>query len=121
MSNDKKLLVVDDEVESSENIADFFNRLGYEVSLANGGKEAISILEKNFFSVVLLDIKMPDLDGEEVLKFIKQKHPNSKVIVITGLDEGKSKKEFLKIGVHDYILKPINLSELAKMLDRLYK
>ena len=119
--NNKKLLIVDDELEASENVADFFGRLGYDVSLAGGGKEALSILENSFFSVILLDIKMPDLDGEEVLKFIKQKHPASKVIMVTGLDESKSKEEFLKMGVYGYILKPIDLAELAKKLEKLYE
>jgi len=120
MAEGKRLFIVDDEVESSESVSEFFGRLGYDVTLTHGGKPAIEILEKTSFPVVLLDIKMPDLDGEEVLKFIVKKWPDTKVIVVTGFSEGRSKEELMEMGAYDYIMKPIDLARMYDMVDKLY-
>lgn len=121
MGQDKKVLIVDDEIISTRNITLYLKRYGYDVILASGGKKAISILEKTFFPVILLDVKMPDLDGDIVLKFIVEKHPTSKVFMLTGHQMGISKEEFLKMGAYDYILKPVDIQELAKTLNKLYE
>jgi len=121
MGEGKRLFIVDDEMESSENIAEFFGRLGYDVTLTHGGKPAIEILEKISFPVVLLDIKMPDLDGEEVLKFIMKKDPDTKVIMVTGFSEGKSREDFIEMGACDYIMKPIDLAKMYDMLNKMYE
>ncbi|HEX9829588.1 MAG TPA: response regulator, partial [Bacteroidota bacterium] len=79
-----RILVVDDEEALRTVLSSELEDEGYVVQMAGDGDEAIKILEKNAFDLILLDIKMPTVDGFEVLKFIKQTHPLSKVIMLTG-------------------------------------
>ena len=94
---------------------------GYETTIATGGNQALSILKDTFFPVVLLDIKMPDLDGTEVLKDTVKRHPKTKAIMITGFTEGVSREECIEMGAYDYMAKPIDIRKLVVTLDKLYE
>lgn len=121
MAERRKILVVDDEVKQCENMSELLTLRDYDVSIATGGKQALALIKEAFFPVILLDLKMPDLDGEVVLEEAVKLHPTSKVIMVTGHSEGDSKDSFLKMGAYDYIVKPIDFDSLFTMLDTLYK
>jgi DNA-binding NtrC family response regulator len=118
MAKKSSVLVVDDEdalrtVLSSELINE-----GYEVRSAADGDEAISELEKNAYDMVLLDIKMPRMNGFEVLKHLKQKHPKTKVVMLTGFADLKNAIESKKLGADDFVSKPYDLVDLLTTIER---
>lgn len=113
------ILVVDDEPE----ICHFFRRLlekqGYEVMLAQSGNDTEALLSSRDFSLALVDLKLPDSDGLELLCKIKQAHPNCEVIIMTGYATVKSAVEAIKLGAYDYLQKPFeNLDELESLIQR---
>jgi len=111
-----KVLVVDDEVEVADFLCNFLKRFKIPAEKANSGKEAIKKFDKIKPDWVLLDIKMPDIDGIEVLKKLKNKHPAVKVIMITGSEDKTSQKKAKSLGVLDYIVKPLDLEELHRKI-----
>ena len=80
--------------------------------------EAIAILGQKSFHLVLLDIKMPRVDGFEVLKFIKEKRPEAKVIMLTGFADLKNAIESKKLGAEDFVSKPYDLVDLLTTIER---
>jgi DNA-binding NtrC family response regulator len=118
MVNQRSILVVDDEealrtVLSSELVSE-----GYAVETASDGDEAITILTGKVFDLVLLDIKMPRVDGFEVLKFIKKNAPQIKVIMLTAFADLKNAIESKKLGAEDFISKPYDLVDLLTTIER---
>ncbi|MCI0706363.1 MAG: response regulator [Ignavibacteriae bacterium] len=113
-----RILVVDDEEALRTVLGSELEGEGYVVQMAGDGDEAIKILESNAFDLILLDIKMPTVDGFEVLKFIKQKHPLSKVIMLTGFADLKNAIESKKLGAEDFVSKPYDLVDLLTTVER---
>ncbi len=121
MTKAKKLLIVDDEEEMCENIKEFLEVRGFNVTTAIRGMDAVEIVKKEKFPVILCDIRMPVVDGIAVLKEAVRVQPESKVIMVTGYDDAESEKECKKMGAYGYIRKPPKLKELCEYLDKLYK
>ena len=113
-----KLLIVDDEIDVREFAANFFRRHKIEVITASGGEEAIDKVDKEKPQLVLLDIKMPDIDGVETLRRLKEKDKNIKVIMVTGRkpEEEGILDECRQLGALDYIHKPLELEKLEKIV-----
>ncbi len=107
-----KMLVVDDEVEICDFLKSFFEERDYKVFMATNGEKAIKIAEHEKPSIVLLDIKMPGIDGIEVLKRIKESNPSIKVIMVTAIETHDKIEEALRLGADNYITKPLNLEYL---------
>lgn len=110
----KKLLVVDDETEICEFLKSFFEEREYEVYTANTGEEAIEGVRNLTPQLVLLDVHMPGMDGMNVLKEIKQNHPEIKVIMVTALETREKIEEAMRLGADNYITKPLSLEYLEK-------
>ncbi len=106
-----KLLVVDDEVAISEIIKFNFEKEGYLVDTADNGTEAIKLVEKNDYDLMLLDIMMPKLNGFETLREIR-KFSNIAVIMLTAREEEVDKVLGLELGADDYVVKPFSMREL---------
>ncbi len=122
--NKHRILVVDDEIDICEFLADFFVAKGYETDCALGGEEALRKVEENPPAVILLDIRMPDIDGMEVLRRVRESNPQVGVIMVTGVHDESIGREALKLGAVDFVMKPINLeyletSVLAKIVSTL--
>ena len=83
-----------------------------DVDGVNSGQEALDFLASNEVEVVVLDVKMPGMDGIETLKEIKKRHPRVEVIMLTGHGSVKSGIEGMCLGAYDYVLKPFNIEEL---------
>lgn len=120
MDTKKRLLIVDDETEVSESIGNFLRRRDYEVIVASGGKEAIDILRENTFPVVLLDLKMPIVDGWTVLEKTKPDHPEIKYLVVSGLDDTGIEKKCRDAGAYGIIVKPVRVKVIYEMLEKLF-
>ena len=92
---------------------------GYSVATASDGDEAIALIKKEKFELVLLDIKLPGLDGFEVLKFIKKSFPAMKVIMLTGFADLKNAIESKKLGADDFVEKPCSVTDISASIERI--
>lgn len=110
----KKILVIDDEPIVRTSCIRSLSPEGYEVKSASSGKEALELLEKESFNLVLLDLKMPDMDGIEVLKKIKDTWPDTKVVMITGYSTVETAVKTLKLGAFSYLEKPFTPDTLLE-------
>jgi DNA-binding NtrC family response regulator len=115
----RKLLIVDDEVGIVEEVRDYFLEEGFDVHTADTGKEGIDCLSKVNPDVMLLDMKLPDMSGLEVLKAAKLISPRTKVIVATGYVDQKIIEQAEKLGRDAFLQKPFNLESLRDEVDRL--
>jgi two-component system response regulator PilR (NtrC family) len=107
-----RILVVDDEKSMRDFLYIMLKKEGYQVSLAEDGKTAIGSINKNFFDVVVSDIRLPDSNGIEILKHCKQVSPATDVVLITAYASTETAVEAVKIGAADYIFKPFDIDEL---------
>ena len=115
------VLVVDDEDEFREVIIKRLVKRGLHVEGAEGGRKALEILEHNRTDVVLLDVKMPDMDGIETLRRIRGLQPLVEVVLLTGHASVDSGIEGMKLGAFDYLMKPIELEPLLEKLADAYE
>ena len=104
----KTLLIVDDEAQTCALLSRFFESYGFHTRTAQSGREALEALRHETPDYLLLDIRMPDLSGLDVLKRAKQEHPGLKVVVVTGSDDVETAKEAMRLGAMDYIVKPFS-------------
>ena len=112
-----KVLMVDDEVVFCENMAKLLNTRGYQARAVNGGEEAIRVLKNETYDVVVLDLKMPGMNGIDTLKKINELNLPSQVIVLTGHGGVESAMKAIKLGAYDYLPKPCEVDELSEMIN----
>lgn len=115
---DFKVLIVDDEETFRYMLTSLLSEAGYQINTAVDGVTAINAVQTKLFDVVLCDVKMPKVDGVEVLKFIKANFPAIEVIMLTGVGDLKLAVECMKIGAYDYITKPTTSEDLLTTIDR---
>jgi len=118
-----KVLVVDDEEALRFLLASELEAEAFEVLSAGDGDEAIDLVRKkseqgDHFDVVLLDIKMPRVDGFEVLKYVKGNVPETKVIMLTAYADVKNAIESLRLGASDFVSKPYDLDDILTSINR---
>ena len=118
MPDKSRILVVDDEEALRTVLSNELAGEGYEVENASDGDEAISKVQNKKFDLLLLDIKMPRVDGFEVLRFIKKAYPAVKVIMLTGFADLKNAIESKKLGAEDFVSKPYDLVDLLTTIER---
>jgi two-component system response regulator PilR (NtrC family) len=107
-----KILVVDDERSMRDFLSIMLKKAGYDVTTAIDGDEAVKILHKDIFDLVITDLKMPKVDGLQVLKTVKELSPDTVVIVITAFASTETTVEAMKEGAYDYITKPFQNDEM---------
>ena len=111
-----KLLLVDDEVAYVNVLANRMAKRGIDVTKALSGTEGIQALRKEDFDAAILDLKMEDMDGIEVLKVFKKMVPTLPVIMLTGHGSEKAAREGLEFGAFGYLTKPCDLEELVEKI-----
>ena len=111
-----KLLIVDDEVDIREFAKSFFKKRGVEVFTASGGREALKIIEDQKPDLVLLDVNMEEMNGVETLKKLRGSRMDTKVIMVTGVEDEEVINEANSWGIKGYIHKPLVLEELEKIV-----
>lgn len=111
-----RLLLVDDEEGYVKVLAKRMTRRNMEVMTALSGSEGIQRLRKEDFDVAILDLKMEDMDGIEVLRVFKKMVPDMPVIMLTGHGTEKAAREGLEMGAFDYLMKPCDLEELVEKI-----
>jgi len=108
-----RLLLVDDEVGYLEVLSKRLSRRGFEVTAARSGAEAIRALRDRDFDLAVVDLKMEDIDGIELLKILRQMLPGLKVIMLTGHGSERAARDGLSQGAFDYLMKPVDLELLV--------
>lgn len=117
----EKILIVDDELNMRLVLSAMLKKEGFEISSASNGREALQILQSNNMDVVITDLKMPDIDGMELLTSISGRHPEIPVIMITAHGTIATAVEALKKGAFDYITKPFDIDELKNIISKAIK
>ncbi|MBW2119485.1 MAG: response regulator [Deltaproteobacteria bacterium] len=112
-----KVLIVDDEKDFVEMLSLRLNEVGEKVTVSYSGQEGLETLEKTSIDVVILDIKMPGMDGIETLTQIKKKYPLVEVILLTGHGSTETAVEGMKLGAFDYLMKPADFDDLSVKLE----
>ena len=118
---DAFVLVVDDEQDIRDASERILSRIGYQVQKASRGDEALDILKKNSIDIVLLDLKMPGMDGMEILARIRERSTEIQVIVITGYATVETAIEAMKQGAYDFIPKPFEPDQLRIVVNRAWE
>jgi DNA-binding NtrC family response regulator len=121
MSDKIKLLIADDEVKFLESIAKRLELRDFEVTKATNGPEAVEAARTGRFDLALLDLKMPGMDGKQVLEILKQEHKFIEVIILTGHGSVDSAVECTKLGAFSYLPKPYELDKLLDVLRQAYE
>ena len=115
-----ELLVLEDE-KSAKEALEFILKPKYKVQFATRCQEAIQKFDQDHFDVVLLDLKLPDGNGADILKHIRQNKPDQEVIVISANEDVQGAIEIMKLGASDYLLKPVNKETLLKSIGKIEK
>lgn len=116
-----KILAAEDEEITLKNILDALQEEGYDAVGAKDGSEALRKIEETYFDVLITDIKMPFINGMELLKKVKEKNPETEVIIITGFGSIGSAIDAMKKGAYDYITKPFDMDELILRVKKIYE
>jgi DNA-binding NtrC family response regulator len=114
----RRILVVDDETAVRNGIAQVLTRQDLMVTTVADAAQAQAQLARRLFAIVLLDIKLPDLDGVELLKLIRRDFRDTEVIMITGYPTIQGAVECIKLGALDYLVKPFRIDELEAVVQK---
>jgi len=112
------ILIVDDEESQRTLLAGFLDKKGHEVITASSGKEAIDINSTTGFDLVVMDLKMPEIDGVETMRRMREIDPETYYVILTGYGTVESAVQAMKHGAYDYLNKPVNLDELELIIER---
>ncbi|MDH4211796.1 MAG: sigma-54 dependent transcriptional regulator [candidate division WOR-3 bacterium] len=114
------ILIVDDEESQRNLLAGFLGKEGHNVRTASSGKEAIDIISESGFDLAIMDLKMPELDGIETMRRMKEIDPETYYVILTGYGTVESAVQAMKQGAYDYLNKPVNLDELELIIERIH-
>jgi DNA-binding NtrC family response regulator len=121
VTDKRKILVVDDQESMRALLQDMLEVIGYEVTLAEGGEQALQLMENGRFDLVLSDLNMPGMDGTALLRAIKASTPGLPVVIITGYGTFHTEKRVMKEGADGYISKPCTLGKIDKTLASVFQ
>ena len=116
-----KVMIVDDEVDFLETIVKRLQTRSIDVTGVESGYQALEVLDNRNPDVIILDVKMPGMDGIETLREIKKKKPLTEVIMLTGHASVESGIQGMQLGAFDYVMKPIALDELLEKIRQAYE
>ena len=116
-----KILLVDDEQEFVETLSERIRMREHDSEVALDGEQALKKMDDDLPDVVVLDLKMPGMDGMEVLRKIRNAYPKVQVIMLTGHGSEKDEEEARKLGAFEYLQKPVEIETLMKKVKKAYK
>jgi DNA-binding NtrC family response regulator len=116
-----RVLIVDDETRLAEAFREQLTEEGMQVFISHHAKEALSVLKRENIDVAVLDIKLPDMDGVELLLKLKQMEPTTEVIMLTGYASVATAIRSMKLGAYDYLTKPCKLTELSNIITKAHE
>lgn len=117
----KSVLVIDDDPLIRKTLSSYLSKKGFEALVAEDGEEGLQKYEERIPDLVILDIRLPDVDGLEVLGRIREKNPNASIIIMTAYDDMKTTIEAIKLGAFEYLVKPLDYVELDLTIDKAFQ
>lgn len=111
----KKILVVEDEEDLLQIYSTILREGNYQVETVENGKDALNHLEKNNYDLVILDIKLPDIMGDEIVKTMRKKKIDIPIIIVTGYPSLSRSIDTLDLGIHEILIKPLTANELLRV------
>jgi DNA-binding NtrC family response regulator len=121
LADSRSVLVVDDDAQIRSLLADLLKEAGYAVRQAKTGAEATAAVEKQRPDLVMMDVKLPDMDGLDVLKTMKRERPELEIIVMTAFGGSSSAIKAMEHGAYDYVTKPFEIDDLLATLRRVFE
>jgi len=118
---DAKILLVDDETVFANNMSKLLTRRGYQVKAVNSGDEALRALMDNSFDVMVLDLKMPGMDGIATMHEMKKLGLFTEVLILTGHGSIDTALEAIQMGAYDYVTKPCEIAELVSKIEAAFE
>jgi two-component system, response regulator RegA len=118
---DAKILLVDDEVVFANNMSKLLNRRGYQVTTVNSGDAGLQALRENSFDVMVLDLKMPGMDGIATLREMRKLKLSTEVLVLTGHGSIDTALEAIQLGAYDYLTKPCEIGDLVSKIEAAFQ
>ncbi len=118
MDFEKQLLIIDDNMDLCHNLKDIFEDKGYQVSMAHTGADGLAGLQHHDYHVALLDIRLPDVQGPDLLPDILQMHPDIQVIIITAYGSMETAIQAVNLGAYAYVIKPLDMDEVLVTVER---
>lgn len=115
-----KVLLVDDEEEFVRALAERLQLRNFYAYVALNGEEALQTIEQEIPDVMVLDLRMPGIDGMEVLRRVKKTHPEIQVIILSGHGSKKDEEEAKQLGAFEFLQKPMKIEHLVKVLEEAY-
>jgi DNA-binding NtrC family response regulator len=115
------LLLVDDDSDLRGDMAGFFERHEHYVEQCNDGEQALNLVERKAFDIIVLDLRMPGCSGLDVLKELRARHTECEVVVLSGEATVESAVEAMKLGAREFVTKPISLKELDRVVRKAYE
>ncbi len=112
----ESILIVDDDEDVRKSLSSILSKEGYSVETVENGKQATKLSEKSRFDIALIDVKLPDMEGTELLHRLKENQPRMIRIVITGFPTLENAMETINEGADGYILKPFDVEKLLEMI-----
>ena len=121
MEQKTSILTVDDNISLCKTMSFILRRMGYDVTIANNGYEAISRIKETHFDTIFMDIKMPGIDGVETYKKIKKIKPDAVVVMMTAYAVNELIKQAMEEGAYGIIYKPLEMGDVIRLLDGILK
>jgi len=106
------ILIVDDDLDFLESISEVLKENGYRIDTARTGAEALEKTKEEFYALILIDIKLPDMEGIDFLRQIRETDPEMRKIIVTGYPSIENAKDALNFGAHAYLIKPLEIEDL---------
>src|ERR1700761_1833283 len=113
-----RVLVVDDDEPHAQAVAESLERVGYECTVANNGREGLRLIEEQDFDIVLTDLLMDDVGGMDVLARARRELPDAEVVILTGHNSIKTAVSAMQAGAATYLTKPLDINELRLVVDK---
>jgi len=111
------ILIVDDDLDFLESISEVLKENGYRIDTAKTGSEALEKTKEEFYALILIDVKLPDMEGIDFLKKIEETDPEMRKIIVTGYPSIENAKDALNFGAHAYLIKPLEIEDLLGTID----
>lgn len=116
-----RVLLVDDEREFVATLAERMQMRGFDPQIAFSGEEALKVLETTIPDVMVLDLKMPGIQGLEVLRRTKRRHPQVQVIILTGHGSERDEAAARRLGAFDHLQKPVDINDLVRVMEQAFE
>jgi DNA-binding NtrC family response regulator len=120
LSNHSNVLIIDDEERFATMLAKRLHLRGYESAVRYDGESGLEALQQHAFKVVLLDLRLPGISGEEVLSRLKKEQPDLPVIILTGHGTDKDREVCMQLEAHAFMNKPVNISSLVQLFEEIF-